>query len=316
MEAIPLSFFVQKNGKGRNLCMEEFIKTMRELLELQLEGCKVENIEVQKNNGVLLRGVRIVKKETNISPTFYLESYYQRYEEGENMNNLVDDLMNCYFYAEKEKPKGVDEFMDFEIAKERIVFKIINLPQNSKLLLDTPHQAFLDLAVVYYYICESKERAKATILIKNEHLQLWGISPDDIFSIAIQNTPRILKASIKGMESVISEMLVPEEKRNINVELSKHEDMYVLTNEYGIFGAAVILYHKILDEFAEFLEYDFYILPSSVHEVLVVPKRKNLEVERLRKMVREVNETEVAREEILSDQVYFYSRKNHEFSIA
>jgi hypothetical protein len=215
---------------------------------------------------------------------------------------------------------NVEIYSNFDNIKERIVYKLINYEKNRKLLEDTPYISFLDLAVVFYYICENCKHSQATILIKHNHLKTWNQTKEGIFEVAVLNTPKLLKVSIRGMQSVIKEMVDQEEvcvEAVSQLEICKEqEEMYVLTNQDGIFGAACILYNKVLASFSCEISKDFYVLPSSVHEVILVPKREEMETSRLKQMVREVNESEVLEEEILSNNVYFYSYLNQKFTIA
>lgn len=298
------------------LFVEELLKRIKE----KLKDCKISVVDIYKNNGVILKGFRITKEDSHISPTIYLEQYFNRYNQGEEIDTLAEDMVHCYQYAEKKSPMNVEQYTDFEKIKDRIVYKLINQEKNQELLKDTPYIAFLDLAVVFYYICENYIHSQATILIRDNHLLTWGKSKDEIFKIAVLNTPKILKVTIRGMQTVIHEMLSKEQfelEIGHGLEIAKEKDeMYVLTNQNGIFGAACILYSKVLESFSKKINCDFYILPSSVHEVILVPKNKEMGTDKLKQMVREVNETEVLEEEILSNNVYYYSYAKQKFTIA
>lgn len=299
---------------------EKFIEEILKRVQEELHECNASVIEINKNNGVILKGLKITKEESQVSPTIYLESYFDRYNKGEEIELLVEDIVNCYQYAEDKTPMNVEEYSDFENVKDRIAYKLINLEKNKELLEDIPYLVFFDLAVVFYYICENCKHSQATILVKNDHLKIWNKTKNNIFEIAVLNTPRLLKVSIRGMHSVIKQMIEKEEIKFLvegNIELkNEREEMYVLTNQNGIFGAACILYNKVLESFSYEINKDFFILPSSIHEVILVPQNGGIETKKLRKMVQEVNQTEVLEEEILSNNVYFYSYSNQKFTIA
>ncbi len=297
-----------------------FIEEIKEQLQKKLSICKIDIIDVPKNNGVILKGVRIMRKDCPVSPLIYLEQYFARYQAGEEIGMLIADIVDCYQYSKINKPMQVDKYLVFDDVKERIVYKLINYEKNKTLLEEIPHVQFLDLAIVFYYICENSEPIQATILIRNTHLQMWNQTKENIFAIAIKNAPKQLKVCLRGMHAVIKDMLRQEEmKEEILYHLdSKREqdDMYVLTNQKGIFGAACMLYYNVLESFSKRIKKDFYILPSSIHEVILVPKQEEMEAKKLKKMVKEVNESEVSEEEILSNNVYFYSFENQKFTIA
>jgi hypothetical protein len=122
---------------------------------------------------------------------------------------------------------------------------------------------------------------------------------------------------IKGM--LADEMLQGSEEFQtdmfpciLNAEIKTNQQkMYILSNHKGINGATCLLYENVLYEFAQLIQSDFYILPSSIHEIILVPYDKTISKETLADMVKDVNRTQVARDEVLSDRVYFFSRKNN-----
>lgn len=298
--------------------IEEFTEMVCEKLEKELSMCKIQSEKVQKNNGKELMGIRITKKQSNISPTIYMENYFEEYKTDKDFSRILEDIINCYMYAEENRPIKIEQFSEFENVREQIVYKLINFEKNEKLLEDTPYIMFLDLAVVFYYICSTNLNSQASILIKDSHLQLWNKTKEDLFEFAATNTPRLLKVSLRGMESIVHEMMEEDGMDPLIYDENDvdEEVMYVLTNENGVYGAACLLYHQVLENFCEKIKSDFYILPSSIHEVILVPEKEEVKRKRLKRMVKEVNETEVLDEDILSYNVYFYSQKNHKFSIA
>ena len=101
------------------------------------------------------------------------------------------------------------------------------------------------------------------------------------------------------------------EKGNGNLLLgntSERDGMYILSNTLRSYGAACIAYPHILEMIGEILQRDYYVLPSSVHEVVIVPYSSGLDIRELDEMVREINVTQVAEEEVLSSHAYLYRR--------
>ena len=158
----------------------------------------------------------------------------------------------------------------------------------------------------------------ATALIHNEHLKKWGITEDTLYDDALKNTPVLLKSSITPMSSLLHEIAKEcKDERAVKVvdeiesdEGIGEEALYVLTNSSRVNGAACMLYDNLLGSFAEVIHADLYILPSSIHEVILLPKINTFNKSDLLNMVREVNEQGVAEDEVLSDNVYEYNRKD------
>jgi len=288
------------------------------------EEGKVSISHVIKNNGVELDGLIIMMKDSNVSPTIYLNSYYDENCTGRPFEEIVDNIMEVYNENKDKVTICADFFMNFENIREKIVYKVINYDQNKKLLQKVPHKMILDLAVVFYCLIEQGELGNATALIYNTHLKTWNIDVDAIYEIAMKNTPKLLQSNIKKMADIIKELFMQEQNisndENLDIfnKMDSDDisaDMFVLTNISRINGAACMLYEDVLSNFANSIDSDLYILPSSIHEVIIVPQVNNLDKTELCQMVKEVNAEGVADDEILSDHVYVYNRTNHTITL-
>ena len=288
------------------------------------EQFRVRINEVTKNNGVVLSGITMLQDDNNISPTIYLNQYYEAYENGDiTMRCIVDDVLDTYERNKVNQSVDMRFFMDYERIKDRIIFKLIHAEKNKELLKDIPHIRYLDFAIVFQCLISDEMFGNATIMIHNAHLKIWEITKDELYEKAIKNTPELQKYDIKTMRDVLCEMMLLEEMEGKEIinrdeyfeELRDAAPMYVLSNRTRVQGASCILYPNILKDFAAAVKSDFYILPSSVHEVILLPVQGDDDEEGLKRMVCEVNETQVEREEVLSDSVYYYSREREKLSI-
>ena len=295
-----------------NYTFEEFQTIITEKVQAKLdEKITVRITDVTKNNGVVLKGMSFTGQGETISPTIYLEQYYEAYKEGSEWSELVDRIVDTFRLGAKKEIFDVQSFLDFEDAKEHIVFKIVNYEKNKKLLKKIPHRKIMDLAVVYYYLLSNDSFENATILIYNNHLENWKITADELDEIAMKNTPNLLGADLRSITDVLNEMLKSRgvDTAFLDEEPTEGGSMYVLSNESKVFGAAAILYSEVLKKFADKIGSDLFILPSSVHEVIIIPKEDGMDWEKLQEMVVEVNATQVEEVEVLSDSVYYYSRE-------
>lgn len=292
-----------------------FTNILREEMEKKVgEHARVKLQEVMKNNGVKLCGMTVMRQDSNISPTIYLNNYYQAYERDEiTLHEAVEDIW--YHYRKNQSDKSVDIcfFMNYEMVKKRIVYKLVNTERNRELLQDVPHISFHDLSIVFQCLVSEEMFGNATILIHNAHLKLWGVDVQELYRQASLNTPRLYPYDIKNMKEVILEMIRLEEGEEAVVkqreELKQNVPMYVLSNRMKIQGAACLLYEDILKDFAMVIQEDIYILPSSIHEVILLPRTEADNPLLLKEMVKEINETQVEVEEVLSNSVYLYERK-------
>ncbi len=258
---------------------------------------------VQKNNGVMLRAITIVNPDSNISPTIYLNDFKKQYEETHDIDEICNKITEL-----NEKHEGVefdvDSVLNFSKAKTRICAKLISRERNRNLLKNVPYREFLDLAVVYFV--SVKEMEFASILVRDNLLGRWGVTEEELYRCAMENMPKLFPESFLPMTQVLRGMITDE---FVDEEVLAEIDdvIYVATNKKKVFGAAVMLYPHFLEHVREVIGSNFYIIPSSIHEILVIPEIKSgLDKEELLETVQTVNDTQVSNEEILADNVYYY----------
>ena len=281
--------------------LKEFASSMADAVQGELSGeAKVRLKEVRKNNGIVLKGLLFGKEGSNSWPVIYLEPYYQAYQEGKDFAGLACEIAGNYqSYAWKEEFQ-TGFFLSFEKVRETVAYKLVNYRMNQELLAEAPHLPYLDLAMVFYSLVCKTEAGMLTTLIRNSHLAMWNVTCRMLYEAARENTPRLLKARLGAMGDFLRE----EE----DAGFLKGPGLYVLTNREHQNGAASLLYEGMLKRCAKTCGGNFFVMPSSIHEVILMPYQSGVEVGQLKDIVREGNQTQVAPQEILSDSVYFYSQ--------
>ena len=272
------------------------------------EGGNITINHVIKNNGCEMDGLVIMEKGKDIAPTIYLDSFYELYTNGENIKNIIRQIAVIYEQNKNNVTFDVNILKHFDTIKDKIVYKVVNYRSNEKLLEQVPHKRILDLAVVFYCLLDNEYGRSATALIYNNNLKNWNVTIDDVYKAALKNTPDLLHSKISSMAALFEKCGVNVDGEEVDLKDYVPSDMYVLTNESKLNGAACILYENVLYDFAQKLGADLYILPSSVHEVILLPKLSMFEKDELVNMVKEVNTEGVAADEVLSDHVYEYNR--------
>lgn len=263
----------------------EFMNAMLCEIRGQVDAqVRTELYTVTKNNGTRRTGILFKQEDSNLAPTIYLEEFYQKYLKGQQVPDLADSICSIYQEIRVKKTCDCQNLFDFNHVKEHIVYKLIRRDANEELLKQIPYESFLDLAVVYYIQIDNTRFGSAAIQIRNEHLRYWRVEKEEIRRFAEKNTPRIYPVQIRQIVRF----------------------MYVATNEQCSLGAAVMRYPDFREKVRGMIRGDFYILPSSIHEVILVPESFGLEPERMQEMVKEINQTGVAPEEVLSDSVYYF----------
>ena len=261
--------------------------------------------KVLKNNDVSLTGVVIREKTESISPTIYLEEFYRQYQDDVLIEEIVEQIIRIYEKSASHVDLDMDFFRDYALVEKGIRHKFINYKKNRKLLSDVPWFAWHDLAVVFYYTQEEVFFGRVSIMIHNAHLDMWGQSAETIYRTAQHNMKEYMPELLVPMQQLLQDTM------GLNMEESALP-LYVLTNSEKMFGASAILYSEKIKGLADELCSDLLILPSSVHEVLLFPDDRVYNYETYRQMVKEVNNTSVDPEEVLSFHLYRYSRAKNE----
>lgn len=298
----------------KEVVKEKFMDYMPE----KFKGMELVAEPVEKVN-VTLDGIILREEGRNISPTIYINDMYKKYQD---CGDLEETLMAACDFMERayEQVPVVDVDSIMKDANEKIVFQLINTEQNKTFLEQVPHREFQDLSIVYKVIISADKDAVQSSKITNEFAKRLGMSEEQLFKCAAENTRRLFPPVVRSMNDIMREMFardgMPQEIADMMIaEIPPEQTMWVISNEKGINGAASMLYENELHELAESLESDLYILPSSVHEVIAVSSDMG-SPEMLAQMVVEVNMQEVSLDERLSNQVYHYDKDLRKLTLA
>lgn len=288
--------------------MEEFAEAVRAEFEKRIEKSVIVQ-KLNKNNGIVLYGLTVLEDEINISATIYLEPYYEVYEDT-GMEYILDRLERVYEENKPEQSFDISKILDYESIKENLRAKLINYELNREFLKEVPHRRFLDLAIVAYIALEMEEEIEgnATITVKNNLQQTWKVDTEELIDTALEN--------IRG------DVVVANMSEYVDMSLFGDTenlfDIYVITNRLKLHGAVAMLQKDRLKQFSEELKKEtLIILPSSIHECLIInAEDEDKDTDELKEMVKEVNETVVSDQDILSNNVYIYNRTTDKITIA
>ncbi|MCR5691612.1 MAG: DUF5688 family protein [Eubacterium sp.] len=292
---------------------EEFIKEVAKRLEAEYTSRKIQvrPYTMIKNNGSSKHGIQIQIEDYHACPTVYLDRDYDRFEAGfDSLEDVVtrvcDSLKDMY---QKAKYLSEEDF-SFENLKEKITYRLISTDLNEEKLKEMPHLPFLDFSIVFYALLNLKDQSVESIPITNSVMESWGVSTSELFDLADENTRKLLPEKVEPMFELIEEM-APE---GLDLTEIKNEmPIFVLTNEHCMFGATSILYQGVMEKMADQMKSNLYVLPSSVHELIILPEEADSDIEDFREMICDVNTYHVEREDWLSDHAYFYNWEEKRF---
>ncbi len=280
--------------------------------------------EIRKNNGVLLHGMIIRDQVSPIAPNIYIDGIYEQFLKGTKIEDCIEKAKAMYAESNK-KVEIPDGFMaSFSKVEDQIFPKVINHDKNDEMLKRVPHAKLGDLAVTFQvYLSEFDGVGICTVTITNDMCKIWGVGTEQILDKALQNLRSKSGISIRSLFSIVSEIMLKSKDYDADRDiLQRHgEDgtpqMFVMTNITKVNGATGLLECDKLANFADRVDSDLYILPSSINELIIVPnKGMGYDVEKLLDMVKEVNASTVSKEEFLSDNVYSFNRKDRSLRMA
>lgn len=305
---------MRKFEEYRNSVMEHVKKLLG-------KGYAITEQEIQKDNGIIWRGIGIQKESDPAVVIFYIDDVDEQYIEDVNMVEMTaSDIVRIYIDQEKEKKKLIDitwAMRDFERAKERIRFRLINADKNKTLLENRPHIIHVDLAEVFYLDLGSR-MAQITYV----QMEDWGVDIETLAEVAMDNMLRESPAEILSMEDAMRKIL----KNVFGEEIPSHileqyytpacfvPETYVISNKEGILGASCILYPGILKDFADHLESDLIVLPASVDECILLKVDVN-SAEDMNTMVADVNNTFLDPAKYLSGHAYLFTRERGQLEL-
>lgn len=263
---------------------------------------------------------------------------YQEYEAGRPMEDIMETIGGLRETNDVEKDISITDMFDFEQVKDSIVFRVVGAEENQSRIQNMPHRIEHDMALIYQIMMQKTEYGMASIQITNDLMGTLGVDETTLHEVAMKNTPREFPMTFQSMNEVIKEIM-RKDFMGINLDELSDEDgmksflealfeegmadmeqdappMYVLTNESKLNGAAVLFYPEIQEKIAEQLGGDYFVLPSSVHEVLIVPDQGILEYQELKGMVNDVNNTQVPPDEVLTGEVYSYDKESRQLMFA
>ena len=270
-----------------------------------------------KNNTTEYTGIIFQKKTENVAPTIYIEDLYERYKVQEvTIQDAIKEVISRYEKSIKgmQRINGLSE--DYASCQDRIIYRLVSKERNLFLLKDMPYIPFLDMAITFHLVVSIDDSCMQSLKITRELQQRWGVSVEQLLKLAKKNTPELLPARVCELSQLMKCYINTREfKLEQEEDLTNEEkiDMIVVSNELGINGAAVMLYDGVMEQIANEYDSDLYLLPSSIHEIIVVPAGEEDLHETFSSMVNNINQRYVDEDEVLSDRVYIYRQEEKKF---
>ena len=291
---------------------QDFQKSLKEELAERGMNTEVSTQKVEKMNESY-DAVTVKPIDSIIGVNFNVEKAFDSYEAGTDMDEVVNHTADSVEKAFREAPQiDITAITDYEQMKSKLSMEVVSADRNADLLQNVPHEKMEDMAVVYRLMLGQMDEGSGTVLVTDQLMERFGITHEQLRQDALENAPEIRPSEIRGMSEVMNE-LAPGMAPEIAPE---DEQMFVASVPDKIRGAGVIAYPNFMEDAAEKMGGDFFVIPSSIHEVLLVRDNGEMTSKDLENMVKEVNATQVEPEDQLTDHVYHYDSKDHIFEMA
>lgn len=318
-KSIAGKLIFKKKEDNKMMNYEEFKEiittTIKNKAILLYPEIKIEVNTIPKNNGVTLDGL-IFRDKSNVAPSVYVNYLYESYMDGKEVDGMVSEVLSM---LGSELPFGSDFCADgitWENTKNNVFFQVIGEKENQERKQDVPFRNEQDLLLTYRVLVHKNEDGIASYQITNEIQEHFQVTEEMLYQAAIHNTPQLFPVLFQSMNLLMQSLMYGHDEPVDSFEktiraLDKDEPMYVLSNNEKHYGFAVMFYPEVLEKIAQAFNCNLFILPSSIHEGILVPYAAGIEtgLEELKIMVTEINCSTVLPEEKLTDQVYIYDRK-------
>ena len=322
---------------------KKFSEELREAVQQRLgSSARAVVLCVPKVNRGPVFGISVFRGQEQAASAICLDHFYEEYRGGGSLAEVSEEVLAAYRQSARTEAFDPAFYADYEKVRAGITCRLMNYEKNRYLLKGVPHRRFFDLAVVYDCQVSVGASGRGSILIQNEHLAQWETDPETLHETAMENTRRRFPYELLPVETLLRELdeaeTVHEEKqeaqpfapdkmpetenaeavqaKNANGGNPDGAQLYVLTNAQRCCGAASILFEDVLEKTAQKLGGDYFVLPSSIHECMILPDDGLFEAEQLHRMVHEINTLHVMPEEVLGASVYRYSAAEHRLTVA
>ena len=299
-----------------------FLESVRMSLAATFRGCRIEETTGTKNNGIRLAGLAVRPQGSKVAPVVYMEQYFQEYREGRPFEDVFAEIAGTYKKAFEGKTVYIDpeKLNDFGFVSDKICFTLVNRELNRELLAAAPHRDFHGLSIVYYILLKDVAENLGTVTVSDDLMRIWGVDEALLYDIASNNTPVLNRGCVEPLMDEVCRIKgcgVPDgvrecfSYRDFDITIARGEDvMYMASTVSQTKGSSVILYRNFLEKMSEKLG-SFFALPSTIHEFVIAPGRIE-DAEAMSQLVKRVNSTCVAADDILSDGCFFYDMNSHE----
>lgn len=297
----------------KRLSFNEFVDAVKEGIKEHLPE-KFQNAEVrvepfQKLNTAYL-GLQVRRDDQTVVPNINLSAMFDEYQREEYTMAAMLTVIAQQVQLSPEMQTGW--LKDYDQVKEHLFIRVSDAKENEAFLALSPHKEVDGLAISYHIAFEGQHGMEASTAVTYGMMKMYGVTEEQLHADALESSQRLYPVKFRSMNKIMEELM-----GGVDADMmpamgpQDSPQLMVLTNMQGIHGAGALFYPGQLETIAQQVGSDFFVLPSSVHETLIMADDGTAEPDSLQFMVREINRSTVAPEDRLSDFVYHYDAQDH-----
>lgn len=295
---------------------EKFVnRVLEQIKEYLPESFQDAEFVVRQHEKLNNQYAALTIADRTVAPIVNLEDYFYDYEHGRSFHSIMGAISESISMEQPELDFAA--LADFSKAKDLLFIRVNSAEKNADYLKNVPHTIMEDVAITYHLKMNVDETGVASAVVTHDNLRMYGVSIEELHQTALENSEKMFPAYTFDLNERMRQNFIEDMKKDgmtdemIEMFLEDFPEsgdnaMTVVTNDVGVNGAAVIFYPGMMDKLAEMIEGDYFILPSSVHETIILPDNGALTAKELETMVTEINATQVEPWDRLTDEVYHY----------
>lgn len=293
------------------MTFDEFQELVEEKILVYLpdayENAEVQTFYMNSLNGSF-HALQVNGGKAGYCPAINIEKYYEEYQTGKTVDEVLHEMAGVV--VENRRMVDVDVMKDYEKASKRLFIRVSSVIRNLAFLKRVPHRIVDDLVLTYHVAIDLSPEEFGSGVITYDVMQMYGVTEEQLYYDAMRSCPDVLGASVQSLDEVLFHGPAPFD------DCGAAREIRIVTGSKAKFGAAILFCPDMMRDIAQEMQSSYFVIPSSIHEVMLIPTDDPSDYERLEGIVHSVNASCVKWRDLLSDHVYYYDAEIDMFSRA
>ena len=306
------------------MTIQDFITAAKKDVRAYLDRCgdadvMIEEKDIVKANDTIMHGFILRRKGSLAGANIYLDDFFERHEAGETMDALMREIeYRCRYALECPLPPiEVLDDLSLDNIRTRLTLRLLDVRRNMSYMAERPYiDAGNGLAMAVDINCDKSITSEWKVAVTEDVLESIGCSREELLTAAMENTIMLEPPLLMDLPEYLTTGIADNFLDTSSAHNGSYTGPFILTNTSQVKGAAVLFYPGMMERISDLFRGGYYVLPISIHEMLIVPDLSCPDVLQLQSMLLQGNREIVDEEDVLSDKVFHYSPSEQQLSIA